>query len=436
MPAQKRAPESSEDDPLKLDRDCSIACPEDEDADESDRSPSSSSNGEKDKFIIVKLSDIRKEVQCPICLGIIRKTRTVMECLHRFCRECIDKSMRLGNNECPACRTHCASRRSLRDDPNYDSLIAALYPDIEKYEEDELAFREEERVRNKQIQASIAQTLRRQSEAVSKKRPPSIRRLQGNNYRNNQSRGKRSYRNDAEFQASDDNEDPTTEDGVKDSSSDEQMAERPERRSKGFRTQGAAKFSQPPLAACSDGASEDNDSEVNREIQGASSKLVWGKGGMRSHTRHTRHGSMSVGSSKNVKNNRISALVEYLQTSDNNCEEHEVRLLLFSYDQRIIPNLQQPYLCCRPTLLIGHLRQYVARQTGFQADEIDMFLIQELNPKIEPSTSIDVLVSKSLIPHPIEDNFQVLRGQQTLSELKAHRSTRGQLVKFPKIFTL
>uniref|UniRef100_A0A804PDC0 RING-type domain-containing protein n=1 Tax=Zea mays TaxID=4577 RepID=A0A804PDC0_MAIZE len=68
--------------------------------------------------------------------GIIRKTRTVMECLHRFCRDCIDKSMRLGNNECPACRTHCASRRSLRDDPNYDALIAALYPDIDKYEEE------------------------------------------------------------------------------------------------------------------------------------------------------------------------------------------------------------------------------------------------------------------------------------------------------------
>lgn len=140
--------------------------------------------------------------------GIIKKTRTVMECLHRFCRECIDKSMRMGyailsytcvplapefcspkftvlisslfifwlvlwikklflaivfilpppsnsnsniansselilwvdtvlrNNECPACRTHCASRRSLRDDPNYDALIAVLYPDIEKYEEE------------------------------------------------------------------------------------------------------------------------------------------------------------------------------------------------------------------------------------------------------------------------------------------------------------
>jgi len=40
------------------------------------------------------------------------------------------------NNECPACRTHCASRRSLRDDPNYDALIAAIYPDIDKYEEE------------------------------------------------------------------------------------------------------------------------------------------------------------------------------------------------------------------------------------------------------------------------------------------------------------
>jgi hypothetical protein len=44
------------------------------------------------------------------------------------------------NNECPACRTHCASRRSLRDDPKYDTLIAAMYPDIEKYEEEVPAY--------------------------------------------------------------------------------------------------------------------------------------------------------------------------------------------------------------------------------------------------------------------------------------------------------
>lgn len=40
------------------------------------------------------------------------------------------------NNECPACRIHCASRRSLRDDLDFDSLINAIYPDVEKYEEE------------------------------------------------------------------------------------------------------------------------------------------------------------------------------------------------------------------------------------------------------------------------------------------------------------
>ncbi|KAK7345421.1 hypothetical protein VNO77_16025 [Canavalia gladiata] len=45
--------------------------------------------------------------------GIIKKTQTIMECLHRFCKECIDKSMRLGNNERRACRS--ASRSSLRE---------------------------------------------------------------------------------------------------------------------------------------------------------------------------------------------------------------------------------------------------------------------------------------------------------------------------------
>lgn len=43
--------------------------------------------------LTVKVSDAYMHFACS---GIIKKTRTVMECLHRFCRECIDKSMRLG----------------------------------------------------------------------------------------------------------------------------------------------------------------------------------------------------------------------------------------------------------------------------------------------------------------------------------------------------
>ena len=39
------------------------------------------------------------EFHCPICMSILRKTKVVMSCLHRFCEECIDKCLRMNNNE-------------------------------------------------------------------------------------------------------------------------------------------------------------------------------------------------------------------------------------------------------------------------------------------------------------------------------------------------
>lgn len=38
-------------------------------------------------------------------------------------------------NECPACGTHIDGLTSLKDNPSYDELIAILYPNIDKYEE-------------------------------------------------------------------------------------------------------------------------------------------------------------------------------------------------------------------------------------------------------------------------------------------------------------
>ncbi|KAF7851208.1 hypothetical protein BT93_L4351 [Corymbia citriodora subsp. variegata] len=85
------------------------------------------------------LAEIRGKVQCPICLGIIRKTSAVMECLHRFCQECIAEYMLLRSNTCPACHAHCG-RNSLRADPGYDALIGAFYPNVGNSKE--LAFHE------------------------------------------------------------------------------------------------------------------------------------------------------------------------------------------------------------------------------------------------------------------------------------------------------
>lgn len=90
-------------------------------------------NGEKKDSIIslpVELIKVlfRDEFKCPICLGTLDKTWTVAACLHRFCAECLHRSLRsdLGpksHHECPSCRAKMASRRASKPDNNFDVLI-------------------------------------------------------------------------------------------------------------------------------------------------------------------------------------------------------------------------------------------------------------------------------------------------------------------------
>jgi E3 ubiquitin-protein ligase RNF1/2 len=80
---------------------------------------------------------LNADLLCPICLGIVRDTMVVMECLHRFCRQCIETCLRACKNECPSCRINIPSRRSLRPDHNFDALIRTIYPKLEKFEQDE-----------------------------------------------------------------------------------------------------------------------------------------------------------------------------------------------------------------------------------------------------------------------------------------------------------
>ncbi|KAB2052832.1 hypothetical protein ES319_A12G148200v1 [Gossypium barbadense] len=349
--------------------------------------------------------------------GIIKKTRTVMECLHRFCRECIDKSMRLGNNECPACRTHCASRRSLRDDPNYDALIAALYPDIDKYEEEELAFHEEERTRNKQIQASIAQIFRRQSEALVKRRSLGkesstfLTRSQ-RHHRSAHPRRRRNSRG-VEHQGSEDNEDENDDNGGKDSSStDERCAEVRQRRRKRWP---GIRLSLPSSSVVnSDGGYVENDTEVSRDSRGISPGLVWnpdmlawGRGGARSHTRH---GNSSSGSSKSSRA-RLNRLVEYLRSLEENKDELDVHLKLISVDEHSTSSLQQPYLCCRPSLSVKQLCEYIALQTPLRAEEVEILMVKGQYHTDEKCTN------------PSEDALQILEGQETLAGLKVKCSS-------------
>ncbi|KAH0924303.1 hypothetical protein HID58_024321 [Brassica napus] len=371
-------------------------------------------------FMEIDLGEIRKDVQCPICLGIIKKTRTVMECLHRFCRECIDKSMRLGNNECPACRKHCASRRSLRDDPKFDALIAALFTNIDTYEEEEFAFHEDDKARNKQIQASIAEISQRQSEALVKRKSfgKEAAVLMRSQRSGSGSRRRRNSRNteqnaDEAHEDDDNNEDHNNNNnggggGGRDSSSDERG---PEVRVRKRRKRSANN---------NNGNCGDKDTEVYRDSsKGISPGLVWnpemlawGRSATRSNPRH--ENNTTGGSSKSVRNARVNKLVEYLKRSsvDGKSVEVDIDVKLVSLDTKCVPDLPQPYLCCRPTFLVKQLREFVALKMHLKTEDVELLVKRGLGGE---DKAIETLPASAVVS---KDEMQSLEDNETLSKLK------------------
>ncbi|KAH8582095.1 RING finger containing [Cryptosporidium sp. chipmunk genotype I] len=79
-------------------------------------------------------NDLYSDFNCLICFRILQRTMVVKDCLHRFCGECIEKCVRIGLRECPQCRLHIASRRSLRNDSIMDTLTFRLFPEAGEFE--------------------------------------------------------------------------------------------------------------------------------------------------------------------------------------------------------------------------------------------------------------------------------------------------------------
>ncbi|KAF3566450.1 hypothetical protein DY000_02013357, partial [Brassica cretica] len=379
-----------------------------------------------DQFVEIDLGEIRKDVQCPICLGIIKKTRTVMECLHRFCRECIDKSMRLGNKECPACRKRCASRRSLRDDPTFDALIAALFSNIDTYEEEEFAFHEDDKARNKQIQASIAEVSQRQSEALVKRKSFG---KEASVSTRPQRRRRRNCRNMEQNTVEEANEDDNNDDNNgKDSSSEERGAEVRLRQRRKRSTSRSTLNPSSSGANNNNGNCAENDADVN--LRDNNSKrispglvwnpeiLAWGRGGTRSHTRHGNNAT--GGSSKSVRNARVNRLVECLRSSVDGNSIEDIHLKLVSVDTNCVPELPQPYLCCRPTLLVKQLREFVALQIHLKTEEVELLVTRGLGGGGDKAIeNLSVVASDSASAS--KEEMQSLEDSETLSRLKVEQ---------------
>lgn len=76
---------------------------------------------------------------------------------YRFCSDCIITALRSGNKECPTCRKKLVSKRSLRPDPNFDLLIAKIYPSRDEYEAHQT--RVLEKLNKSHSQANLVQSI-------------------------------------------------------------------------------------------------------------------------------------------------------------------------------------------------------------------------------------------------------------------------------------
>lgn len=204
------------------------------------------------------------------------------------------------------------------------------------------------------------------------------------------SRRRRNSRNMEQQNASEAHDDDNDNNGRdKDLSSDERGTEVRQRKRRKRSTSRSAQHPSSSGANNNNGNCADNDTEMNRDSKAPGlvwnpEILAWGRGGTRSNTRHGNN--TPGGSSKSVRNARVNRLVEYLRNSidGNNVEvpkkrsddsllrgnlcfrlinllslslQVDIHLKLVSLDTKCIPDLPQPYLCCRPTLLVKQLRE-------------------------------------------------------------------------------
>ncbi|KAI8551586.1 hypothetical protein RHMOL_Rhmol06G0197600 [Rhododendron molle] len=278
----------------------------------------------------------------------------------------------------------------------------------------ELAFHEEEKTRNKQIQASIAQISQRQSEALVTRRKAGKEARLPRNSGNSYPRRRRNTRG-TEPEGSDDNEDENNHYGNKDSSSSDDRGTETKRRR--YRKRAGAQPSQPsPSAANSEGGAIENDLEASRESKGTScgpvnpEMLAWGKGGARS---------------KSVRNTRIMKLTKYLENLKEKDDKLDVNLMLISLEKQRMQGLRRHlYLCCPPGFSVECLKDYVAHETQLRTEDIEILLVKKfISPNgfqttVDPSTLMDN-----------NDVLQIVEGQETLAGIRPDcASNRNHLV--------
>lgn len=75
--------------------------------------------------------------RCSICLSIFNEPVNIKNCLHKFCKKCIEDYNRKIKKECAICRTFIETRRHMRDDINMAKIISCFIKNVNSFNNQE-----------------------------------------------------------------------------------------------------------------------------------------------------------------------------------------------------------------------------------------------------------------------------------------------------------
>ena len=83
-------------------------------------------------FVEQRINLSTKQLECSICMGILRNP-LVTDCMHRFCKKCIQQHLRQYDRKvhlCPLCNKEIKTARSLKPDTMMERLIHTILPHL------------------------------------------------------------------------------------------------------------------------------------------------------------------------------------------------------------------------------------------------------------------------------------------------------------------
>ena len=78
---------------------------------------------------------IKEILRCSICYEIFEKPVNIKNCLHKFCKKCIENYNRKIKKECAICRHPIETKRLMKDDETIQKIIECIIPNINKFNE-------------------------------------------------------------------------------------------------------------------------------------------------------------------------------------------------------------------------------------------------------------------------------------------------------------